>query len=133
MNIDPPNQDPKIPPLKWVDLNTQSLLDAAPDAMLVVNRAGRIVVANVHAEQLFGYTREQLIGESVQALIPTRHRVHHQQHQENFFRDPQVRLISAGLDLFALRKDGTEIPVDISLSPLAVEAETFAVTAIRDA
>ena len=133
MNSHAANQDPEIHLPKWVDLSAQSLLDAAPDAMLVVNRAGRIVVANVQAEQLFGYTREQLIGKSVEELIPPTVRGHHSDYREKFFADPRARPAGVGRELFALRANGSEIPVDISLGPFAIESETFALTAIRDA
>src|SRR5271167_162547 len=125
--------DPKMRPPKWVDLSAQSLLDGAPDAMLVVNRAGEIVVANLQAEKLFVYGREELIGRSVESLIPPRLRAEHPQHRGNFFGAPRVRPMGVGLELFALRGDGTEVPVEISLSPLTNEAGTFVVSAIRDA
>ncbi|MGZ7102149.1 MAG: PAS domain-containing protein [Candidatus Angelobacter sp.] len=118
---------------KWADVSAQSLLDAAPDAMLVVNRAGEIVVANLQAERLFGYEREELIGRSVESLIPSRLRAEHSQDRKNFFGDPPVRPTGMGLELLALRKDGTEVPVEISLSTLTSEAGTFVVSAIRDA
>ena len=124
--------DANVHPPKWVDVSAQSLLDAAPDAMLVVNRAGEIVVANLQAEKLFGHVREELIGRSVESLIPPRLRAQHPQHHENFFGDPRVRPMGMGLDLFAFRKDATEVPVEISLSPLTSEAGTFVVSAIRD-
>lgn len=128
-----PEPDANIRPPKWVDVSAQSLLDAAPDAMLVVNRAGEIVVANLQAEKLFGYEREELIGRSVESLIPPRLRTEHPQDRKNYFRDSPARPTGMGLELFALRKDGTEVPVDISLSPLTNEAGTFVVSAIRDA
>jgi PAS domain S-box-containing protein len=109
------------------------LLDAVPDAILVVNRAGEIVVANVQAEKLFGYDREELIGRSVEWLIPPRLRAEHPQHRADFFGDPRVRPMGMGLQLFALRKDAREFPVDINLNPLTNEAGTFVVSAIRDA
>jgi|SRR5208337_860527 len=125
--------DANIHPHKWVDVSTQSLLDAAPDAMLVVNRAGEIVVANLQAEKLFEYEREELIGRSVESLIPPRLRAEHPQDRRNFFGDPPVRPTGMGFELFVLRKDGTEVPVEISLSPLTNEAGDFVVSAIRDA
>ncbi|MGC1452363.1 MAG: PAS domain S-box protein [Candidatus Sulfotelmatobacter sp.] len=120
-------------PPKWADTSFCSLLEAAPDAMLVVDRAGTIVVANEQAEKLFGYGNDELIGRSVESLIPPRLRAEHPKHRGNFFGDPRVRPMEAGLELFALRQDGTEFPVEISLSPLTNEAGTFIVSAIRDA
>jgi len=119
-------------PPRWADASSRTLLDAAPDAMLVVSRAGEIVVANLQAEKLFGYSREELIGRSVESLIPTRLRAEHPQHRRNFFGAPRVRPMGVGLELFALRGDGTEVPVEISLSPLATESGAFIVAAIRD-
>ncbi len=113
-------------------MSAQSLFDAAPDAMLVVNRAGEIVVANLQAQKLFGYQREELIGRSVDSLIPIQLRIEHLQRWENFFDDPPVQP-TAILDLFALRRDGTQVPLDITLSPLTNEAGTFVIAAIRDA
>ena|SRR5271167_1640115 len=130
-----PDTEPDTPmrPSLLADLSAQSLLDGAPDAMLLVNRAGEIVCANVQAEKLFGYGREELIGRSVESLIPLRLRAEHPQHRENFFSDPRVRPMGMGLELFALRKDATEVPVEISLSLLTSEAGTFIVGSIRDA
>ena len=118
---------------KWVDATAQSLLDAAPDAMLVVNQAGEIVVANVQAERLFGRSREELIGLAVESLIPAKIRAQHPQHRTKFFNDPRTRPMGLGLHLSGLRKDGTEVPVEISLSQITNEAGTFVVSAIRDA
>src|SRR5271167_4882901 len=123
--------DPPMRPSLW-DLSAQSLLDGAPDAMLLVNRAGEIVVANVQAEKLFGYGREELIGRSVESLVPPRLRAEHPQHRGNFFGAPRVRAMGVGLELFALRGDGTEVPVEISLSPLTTESGTFVISAIRN-
>jgi len=108
--------DAKMRGPNWADTSFRTLLDAAPDAMLIVNRLGDVVVANAQAEKLFRYTREQLVGLPVESLIPPRLRDRHPQHRENFFGDPRVRPMGAGLELFALRGDGTEIPVEISLS-----------------
>jgi PAS domain S-box-containing protein len=131
MDIDPRRHSQKSSSLS-VDFNSQSLLDALPDAMLVVDHAGRIVIANVHAEELFGYTYEQLIDKSVEELVPPRLCGEHPNHREHFFDDARVRPMGVGLELFALRKDGTEVPVDISLSPIAIESETFVVAVVRD-
>ena len=116
----------------WVETSFRTLLDAVPDATLVVNRAGEIVVTNLQAERLFRYGPEELIGRSVESLIPARLRTEHPQHRETFFGDPRVRPMGTGLELFALRGDGAEVPVEISLSPLATESGIFIVAAIRD-
>jgi PAS domain S-box-containing protein len=126
------------PPLRgqppaWADKSFRSLLEAAPDAMLVVDRAGEIVLANLQAEKLFGYGCDELIGRSVESLIPPRFRTEHPQHRGEYFGAPRLRPMGAGLELFASREDSSEVPVEISLSPLTNEAGTFVVTAIRDA
>src|SRR5271169_3382986 len=97
------------------------LLDAAPDAMLVVNRDGEIVIANPTAERLFGYSRAKFTGRSVESLMPERFRQRHKLNRATFGSDPQSRPMGIGLELFALRSDGHEVPVDISLSPLTTE------------
>ncbi len=146
MSTSPPRRAKKSPPSKspetepdatahppeWADANCRAVLEAAPDAMLVVDRAGEIVVANTQAEKLFGYGRKELIGRSVESLIPPRHRAEHPHHRGNFFGNPRVRPMGVGLELFALRGDGTEVPVEISLSPLTTESGTFVISAIRD-
>jgi PAS domain S-box-containing protein len=123
-----------LPPdlIKRPDASFQSLLDAAPDAMLVINQAWEIVVANAKAEKLFGYGREELTGRSVESLIPPRPPDQQPHDRENFFGDPGVRPTGVGLEPFALRSDGTEIFVEISLCPLTTESGTFVISAIRD-
>jgi len=122
----------RVQPPEWTDTSFRSLLEAIPDAMLVVDRAGEIVLANLQAEKLFGYDCDELIGRSVEALVPTRLRVGHLQHRVNFFGDLRVRPMGAGLELIALRRDGSEVPVEISLSPLTNQAGTFVFSTIRD-
>src|SRR6185503_2251635 len=87
---------------------------------------------NGHAEQLFGYQREELLGKPIEILLPQRFRVGHVSHRTKYFTEPKTRTMGAGLDLFACRKDGTEFPVEISLSPLATDEGIFAMSAIRD-
>jgi PAS domain S-box-containing protein len=120
-------------PLRWTDTCFQSLLDALPDAVLVVNQLGKIVVANAQAEKIFGYCRKELLGRFVESLIPPKFRDRHALDREQYLRDPHVRPMGIGLELFAQRSNGTDFPVEINLSPITTEAGTFVISSIRDA
>ena len=117
---------------EWADANCRAVLEAAPNAMLVVNRTGEIVGVNQEATKLWGYSREHLIGRVVESLIPARLRDRHRQHRENFFANPEMQTMQV-TEIFAVRSDASEIPVDVSLSLLTIGTETFAISAIRDA
>jgi protein-histidine pros-kinase len=100
--------------------------------MVIVDTKGEIVLANAPTERLFGYAREELVGRPVETLIPSRYRGRHEGHRKDFFREPRTRPMGAGFDLWALRKDGSEFPVEISLSPLETDEGRLVTAAIRD-
>jgi PAS domain S-box-containing protein len=128
-----PHQPPAgLPTPRLISSDCRILLDAAPDAMLVVNREGEVVVANPAAERLFGFFGDEFTGRIVESLLPERFRKQHKLDRAIFVSDPRARPMGAGLELFALRSDGCEVPVDIGLSPLTVDGETYTLVAIRD-
>src|SRR5690606_12997966 len=108
------------------------LLDAAPDAGIVVDERGRMVLANKQTERLFGYHSHELIGERIEVLVPERFRETHHGHRNRFFSVPKVRPMGTGLDLFGRKHDGSEFPVEISLSPLPTDEGTLISASIRD-
>lgn len=110
----------------------QLAVEAAPNAMLLVGRGGTITLVNQQACRLFGYLRTELIGESIERLIPTRFRGEHPAHREGFFREPAVRAMGGQRELFGLRKDGSEVPVEVGLSPVETPEGTFALASIVD-
>lgn len=105
------------------------LLEAAPDAILQVDAEGRIILLNRVTENMFGYTREELLGQPVEVLIPQELRARHAEHRSHYRRNPTTRTMGSGLPLEGIRKDGSRFPVEISLSP-SPSAEEFRTTAI---
>ncbi|MCW5635898.1 MAG: PAS domain S-box protein [Rubrivivax sp.] len=111
----------------------RALLESAPDAMVIVDAEARIVLVNSQAEQVFGHARAAMLGQPVEMLLPERLRTAHAGHRAGFFRAAHVRSMGAGIELLGRRADGSEFPVEISLSPLETDEGTFVSAAIRDA
>ena len=121
-----------ITQLKGAEERFRSLLESAPDAMVIVNQDGNIDLVNSQTVSMFGYSGDELIGKSVEALVPESFRTRHPEHRVGYIRDPRVREMGKGLELYGLRKDGSQFPVEISLSPIETEDGTLIASAIRD-
>ena len=110
----------------------RGLLEAAPEGIVIVNREGRIVLVNAQAERIFGYQKAELMGQSIDILFPENVRQLHSRHRADYHLHPSRRSMGEKLDLVAIRKDGSEFPIEISLSPLDTEYGTLVTTIIRD-
>jgi len=114
------------------DTKFRALLESAPDSIVIVDRRGRIAIVNQQVEQMFGYRRDELVGQPIEILIPDRFREQHVGDRSRYVAHPRTRPMGAGLQLFARRKDGTEFPVEISLSPLEEPDGMLVTSIVRD-
>ena len=110
----------------------QQVVEAAPNAMVMVDRQGRIVLVNSQTEKLFAYAREELYGKSIETLVPERFRGGHQGYRAAYYDELQPRPMGSGRDLYGRRKDGSEFPVEIGLNPMRTSEEVFVLAAIAD-
>src|SRR6516165_5496099 len=127
------NANGSLPPDEnWTQATFGALLEAAPDAMLIVDHEGRIVLANNQVAQLFGYRDTELAGQKVEVLVPVPLRAKHPGHRSGLFSEPWTGGLAVGLNLTGLHKNGTEFPVEISLRPVQTSDGTVVISAIRD-
>lgn len=117
---------------KQTELTFQLIVESAPNAIVLVNKEGKIAYVNSQTEKLFGYTKTELIGNRVELLIPNRYSKKHPQFRNEFFKTPAVRSMGAGRELFAIRKDKSEFPIEIGLNPLVTVEGTLVLASIID-
>jgi PAS domain S-box-containing protein len=110
----------------------RTIVESSPSGVVVVDRQGTIVLVNRETERLFGYTRDELIGQSIELLVPRRFRQSHPGVRHEFLKDPQTRLMGAGRDLFGVHKSGLEIPVEIGLNPIETDEGIFVLASVVD-
>ena len=118
--------------MDYISSQLTAIIESIPTAITIVNEQGIIVFVNTQAGRLFGYSSDQLLGQPLERLIPPRYRAAHPDHRHNFFKDPKMRPMGIGRELFGLHQDGSEFPVEIGLNPLRTEKGTYVVSAILD-
>ncbi|MDM5179076.1 PAS domain S-box protein [Massilia sp. DJPM01] len=115
-----------------IEAKFRDLLESTPDSIIMANPTGTIVLANAQAERMFGYERGELNGKLIEVLLPARFQHGHVAHRSHYFEQSRTRTMGAGLELYGVRKDGVEFPVEISLSPISTDAGAFVISAIRN-
>src|SRR5262249_35092157 len=117
---------------KEAEARYRLVVEAAPIAFIAINREGTIELVNSQTEKLFGYRREELLGQPVEILVPPRFRANHPGHRTGFFADPRARMMGVGRDLAGLRKDGSEFPIEIGLNPIVTGDRPLSLAAVAD-
>jgi PAS domain S-box-containing protein len=117
---------------KRAEARFRAVVESAPSGMVMINRSGKIELLNREVERLFGYTREELLGQPIELLVPHRLRAQHPGYRTEFFGDPKTRSMGVGRDLYGVRKDGTEIPVEIGLNPIETDEGLFVLASVVD-
>ena len=123
---------PSATPLPGEEQRLRLVIEAAPNAMVMVDRRGLITLVNTQTEKLFAYNRAQMLGQPVEMLIPQRFRTHHHAFRDSFFTHPDARAMGAGRDLYGLRGDGREVPIEIGLNPLQMPDGPYVLASVID-
>src|SRR5690349_17464491 len=121
-----------MPKFKHTELTFQLIVESSPNSIVLVNKEGKIAYVNSQTEKLFGYSKTELIGQLVEILIPQRYNQRHPEFRNIFFSTPSTRSMGAGRELFAIRKDKTEFPIEIGLNPLVTVDGTLVLASIID-
>ena len=121
-----------LEPRGTIELRLRAAVESSPSGLLMIDKGGTIVLVNREIERLFGYSREELLGTSIEMLVPERFRPRHPGFRRDFFQDPQTRAMGVGRELFGLRQDGTEVPIEIGLNPIETEEGVFVLSSIVD-
>ncbi len=121
-----------LEPRGTIELRLRAAVESSPSGLLMIDKGGSIVLVNREIERLFGYSREELLGQSIEMLVPERFRPRHPGFRRDFFQDPQTRAMGVGRELFGLRQDGTEVPIEIGLNPIETEEGVFVLSSIVD-
>ncbi len=132
VNVDITEREDAEKALRESEQRFRNAVEAAPSGMIMTDGEGRIVLTNAHAERLLGYGREEMVGQAIEMLVPERFRGHHPSDRRGYHEQPSARVMGVGRDLFARRKDGTELPVEIGLSPFETNQGLMALAAIVD-